>query len=176
MPDAFNPTGRPPLYTPPFLPLPAYPKPILASIRGPRPATRLPLAGVAPLYLASPPHLFSCFNGGSRVAMVMRTGYRAPNRTQVVAAFTPPANLMFRIYRGLLHPLWAGASRSPPALRSVLLPLLPRFPPSVFSFDWFSRLFPAGLVLRVVVFSWSWNACGVVCFYLHTFSLTVCYL
>ena len=81
----------------------------------------------------------------SRAAMVMRTGYRAPNRTQVVAAFIPSTNFMFHIYRGPLHPLWVGASRLPPALRSLPPPPLPRLPPSVFSLDWFSWLFSCGL-------------------------------
>jgi len=66
---------------------------------------------------------------GSQASMVMRTGYRASNGTQVVAAFTPSANFMFCIYRGPLHPLWVGTSQSPPALRSLPPPPLPRTPP-----------------------------------------------
>jgi len=98
------------------------------------------------------------------VAMVMRTRYRAPNGTPVVAASNPSTNFMFCIYRDLDPPYGlAPRGRRPPYVHYTL-PLLPRFSPSVFPFDWFSRLFPAGLVLWVVAFSWSWNACGVVCF------------
>ena len=35
---------------------------------------------------------FQLFKRSSRAALVMRTGYRASNRTQVVAAFIPSAN------------------------------------------------------------------------------------
>ena len=53
----------------------------------------------------------------------MRTGYRAPNGTQVVAAFPTSANFMFHIYRGLLHPYGALIEIVRPALHS--LPPLP---------------------------------------------------
>jgi len=93
----------------------------------------------------------------------MRTGYRAPNGIKVVAAFIPPANFMFRIYRDLDPPYGATPLLVAPPYAHYPPPPYPAFPP-VFSFDWFSRPFPAGFALWVVVFSWSWNACGVVCF------------
>ena len=108
--------------------------PIKVPIRSPRPAMRLPPAGVAPPYSALWPPSLQLDSSPSRsprrsLTFVMRIGYRASNGTQVVAAFIPSANFMFRIYRGPLHPLWVGASRSPPALCSLPPPLLPRTPP-----------------------------------------------
>ena len=149
--------------------------PILAPIRSPRPAMRLPPAGVAPLYSALQPHPFSCLQASSRVAMVMRIGYRASNGTQVVAAFTPSANFMFHIYRGLTTPLWGGAATHCPALRSLPPPLTPLHPPPIFSSSWSSRPFSVGLDLWTVIFSQPRSTSRSL-FYLYPFSWTVCYI
>jgi len=102
--------------------------PIKVPIRGPQPATRLPLAGVTPPYSALLPHPLSCLNGAAGRHLVMRTGYRAPNRTPVVAAFTPSANFMFRIYRDLDPPYGLAFRSCRPPYVHYPLPLTLFFP------------------------------------------------
>ena len=80
-------------------------------------------------------------NGGSRAVMVMRTGYRASNGTQVVAAFTPSAHFMFRIYRDLDPPYGVAPLLVAPPYVRYTLPPYPVFPPLYSPLTGFRGLF-----------------------------------
>jgi len=69
----------------------------------PSPQVAPPSGHCSPLLgpIAPSLQLLSC---GSWATRIIRTGYRASNGTQVVAAFTPSANFMFCIYRDLDPP------------------------------------------------------------------------
>jgi len=96
-----------------WLPSPQCGFPLQASLPSTRP--------VAPIRTAS---------STVGAASVMRFGYRAPNRTQVSAAFSTSANFMFCIYRDLT-PLWGGATTCRPTLRSLPSLPLPCFVPPI---------------------------------------------
>jgi len=86
------------------------------------------------------------------VTIVMRTGYRVPNRTQVVAVFTPSA-ILCSISIGAWTPLWGIDGDRTPCLTLVTPPLLTTFFPPALPFDWLSQSLPAGLVLWAAAFS-----------------------
>jgi len=104
-----------------------------ASIRSPRPASRLPLAGVAPLYSASPPHPLRCLTEqpGSQGSCVLGTERPIGDGSRVRI---PLPLFMFRIYRGLSTPYGFDSDPVVPALRSLHPPSSPRFYPPVFFF------------------------------------------
>jgi len=64
-----------------------------------------------------------------RDAVVMCTGYRVSNRTQVVAAFTPSANFIFCIYRDLDPPYGAALLHVAPPYTHYSPPPHPVFLP-----------------------------------------------
>jgi len=95
----------------------------------PSPQRSFPLRASLPLTQPCCPIPSVVLAKDSRATMVMRTGYRASNRTQVVAAFTPSANFMFRIYRGLRNPYGAAPLHIAPPYVRYTLPPYPIFPP-----------------------------------------------
>jgi len=104
-----------------------------ASIRSPWPALRLPLAGVAPLYSASPPHPLSCLTEqpGSQGSCVLGTERPIGDGSRV---HIPLPLFIFRIYRGLSTPYGFDSDPVVPALRSLHPPSSPRFYPPIFFF------------------------------------------